>query len=107
MTKAAHIDLTIRAGRVAQFAWLVDEIDMTGWTGKAQIRKYANSPLIAEFEVTIDAENGIIEIEMDVETVNTIPVGRYQWELVVIKSDGSPVTFFEGSIAVEYSLVQL
>lgn len=55
-------------------------INLTGFTGAAQMRKHYTSVSYYTFNVAIDAVLGIVTLSMDANTTNTIPAGRYVYD---------------------------
>ena len=55
-------------------------INLTGFTGAAQMRKHYTSVSYYTFNVTIDAALGTVTLSMDANTTNTIPAGRYVYD---------------------------
>ena len=96
-------DITLYKGRDFQMPVYFrdinnDPIDLTGWTGQAQIRETAkpDSPLIMDLTVTVaDAALGKVLVTGDkADTKVCQGVGR--WDLVMINATGKSDSYLVG-----------
>lgn len=55
-------------------------INLTGYTGVAQLRKYYTSSNSTSFSVTMGGANGTITLSMNSATTNAISAGRYVYD---------------------------
>lgn len=75
-------------------------IDLSGFTGSAQMRKYYNSSRVYDFTVSFDSDNSVVLIEMSANTTNTIPSGRYVYDCEVTDSANVKTRLVEGIVTV-------
>lgn len=75
-------------------------VDLTGYTGVAQMRKHYTSLQYYSFTVTIDAPNGIVSLSMDSNTTNTIAAGRYVYDCELTSSNNVRSRLVEGIVTV-------
>ena len=76
-------------------------LDLTGYTGAAQLRKHSSSNKKFDFSVAFpDRENGIVRIDMTDTVTSSIKPGRYVYGLLLTASGGVRTRIVEGSALV-------
>ena len=101
----AILNLTIYRDRdfskTLYFKSLGVAMDLTGYTGKAEIRENKDDAnLIVALQVTIDPLIGSIVISLtDTQTI-LLPVGVLAWDLVLTDPHGSRQNYIEGQVDV-------
>jgi len=98
-------DLTIVQGEdFAQdiyFKTNTNVYSLKGYTAKSQIRPKAGSnELTAEFVCKVYPNDGYIHMELDAQTIENIPAGTYQYDLLLTKS-GSKAYYMGGKVYIE------
>jgi hypothetical protein len=56
-------------------------VDLFGYIGKAQIRKYYTSTTAVDFGVDIEANTGTVTLTLDANTSNNMEFGRYVYDV--------------------------
>lgn len=69
-------------------------VNLTGYTGKAQIRD-SDDNLLAEIEVTLGGALGTIALHMDLAVVMELEDGK--WDCTLTPSGGEPFVVMQGS----------
>jgi len=102
----ATVDLTIYQGAtfLQSFRWLIGTTgkDLTGWTGRMQIRSKPGDPvaivsLTTGAGITLDASgNIVVRIEATTSTAITARGGQYDLELVA--PSGDVTRFVQGKV---------
>ena len=77
-----------------------DVIDLTGFTGAAQMRKHYTSVTSYAFTVTINAGQGTVDLSITANTSNTIPAGRYVYDCELTDSNGKKSRLVEGIVTI-------
>ncbi len=76
-------------------------LDLTGYTGKSQMRKHASSTKKHDFTISFpDRTQGVVQVSMTDNTTKTIKPGRYIYDLILTDSGGSVERIVEGSALV-------
>jgi hypothetical protein len=76
-------------------------IDLTGYTGAAQMRKHYSSLTAYAFVVTVNQEAGTVTLTMNAATSNSIPYGRYVYDCELTKaSTGTVIRLIEGIVTI-------
>ena len=76
-------------------------LDLTGYTGAAQLRKHPSSTKKYDFVVNFpDRGNGIVRIDMTDTVTSGIKAGRYLYDILLTASGGSRTRIVEGSALV-------
>ncbi len=76
-------------------------IDLTGYTGAAQMRKHYSSLTAYAFVVTVNQEGGTVTLTMNAATSNSIPYGRYVYDCELTKaSTGTVIRLIEGIVTI-------
>lgn len=75
-------------------------IDLTGYTGAAQMRRHYTSVTAYNFTVTINASQGTVNLSLTANTSNTIPAGRYVYDCELTDNTGKKSRLVEGIVTV-------
>lgn len=75
-------------------------INLTGYTGKAQLRKYFTSSTSVDFEVLIAPDAGTVTLAMNSATTSTISPGRYVYDCVLYSNDNVVSRVLEGIVTI-------
>lgn len=75
-------------------------VDLTGYTGEAQIRKHYTSSTAYDFTVTITANTGIVTLAMTANNTANIDSGRYVYDCEITNSSGVVTRLVEGIVTV-------
>lgn len=75
-------------------------LNLAGYTGAAQIRKYYTSTTSYNFDVDITANTGQITLSLTANTTNNITAGRYVYDLEITDSGGVVSRVLEGIITI-------
>lgn len=73
-------------------------IDFTNYTANSQIRKSYSSSLYYSFNVS-GSNSGVLTLSMNAATTNTIPAGRYVYD-VEVETSGVRSRLVEGIVVV-------
>jgi hypothetical protein len=72
-------------------------VNLTGYTGAAQMRKHYSSSNAHNFTVSITAATGLVSLSMTANTTGNITAGRYVYDCELTKtSDGTVSRVIEG-----------
>lgn len=88
---ATTIDVTDEDGNV---------IDLTGFTGAAQMRKHYTSTTAYSFTVSITAVTGEVTLAMTANATNNVAAGRYVYDCELTDSVGTVSRLVEGIVTV-------
>ena len=75
-------------------------LDLTGYTGEAQLRKHYTSSTAVDFDVTINATAGQITLGLSANTTNNIVDGRYVYDVEITDSSNVISRILEGIVTV-------
>tara|TARA_B100001996_G_scaffold168754_1_gene128645 strand:+ start:225 stop:569 length:345 start_codon:yes stop_codon:yes gene_type:complete len=78
-------------------------MDLTGFTGCAELKKYESSSKVASFNVSLanDPTTGRISISMTDAVTATIKPGRYLYDVLISSATGKTTRVVEGSVMVK------
>jgi len=82
-------------------------LDLTGYTGAAQIRKYYTSSNATNFTVSITANTGLVELSLTSNTTNSMAGGRYVYDVEMTDSGGTVSRVLEGILTVKPGVTQI
>ena len=109
MTAGRH-DLTIEQGATFRrtFTWkdaAGAPINLPGYTAALQVRTGPNSPtpligLTTGAGITLGGAAGTIVVVMTDEQTDTLPHGKWRWDLKLTSPGGEDVRLLEGAVAV-------
>ena len=74
-------------------------VNLTGYTGAAQMRKHYSSIKSYAFNVSANSANGQVTLSMNAATSNTIPFGRYVYDCELL-SGNTISRIFEGIVTI-------
>lgn len=81
-----------------------DFLNLTGFTGKSEIRTTAGGTLVAEFDVQI-AGNEVI-LSLDSSTTASLKSGLYVWDLLLADSLGSRDRYVQGTVKINATVTK-
>lgn len=77
-----------------------DPIDLTGYTGRSQMRKHYTSSNSVSFTVSLGGTNGVVSLGLtSTQTANLIP-GRYVYDVEVVSSANVVSRIVEGIVTI-------
>lgn len=82
-------------------------VDLTGYTGAAQIRKHYSSATSFDFEVATGNTSGEVVLSMNASVSNTIPYGRFVYDCELTDSSGSISRIVEGMVTISPQVTRL
>jgi hypothetical protein len=88
---ATTIDVTDEEGNV---------VDLTGFTGAAQMRKHYTSTTYYAFTVSITAGTGEVTLSMTANATNNVAAGRYVYDCELTDGSGTVSRLVEGIVTV-------
>lgn len=74
-------------------------VDLTGYTGTAQLRKYYTSSTKHDFGVSINANTGVVTLNMAAANTSVITPGRYVYDCV-LESNNIVSRIIEGIVTI-------
>lgn len=77
-----------------------DLVDLTGYTGSAQLRKHFTSSNSTSFTVTLGGANGTVTLAMSANTTAGLVAGRYVYDVELVDSNGNIARLVEGIVTV-------
>jgi endoglucanase Acf2 len=80
-------------------------IDLTGYTGEGQIRKYYTSTTAIDFEISL-SNTGLVTIGLDANTSNHMEAGRYVYDVELSNGDGKVSRILEGIVTITPSVTR-
>lgn len=76
-------------------------LDLTGYTGSAQLRKHSASRGKYDFTLAfVDRANGVVKLSMTDTITSRIKPGRYIYDIILTDSTGLKERVVEGSVLV-------
>lgn len=75
-------------------------VNLTGYTGYAQMRKHYTSSNAYSFGVTIVPQDGEVVLAMSANTTETIAAGRYVYDCELVSVTGIRTRIVEGFVTV-------
>jgi hypothetical protein len=75
-------------------------VDLTGFTGAAQMRKHYTSTAQTAFTVSITANTGAVSLSLSANVTNTIAAGRYVYDCELTDNIGTVSRLIEGIVTV-------
>jgi hypothetical protein len=88
---ATTIDVTDEEGNI---------VDLTGFTGAAQMRKHYTSSTFYAFTVSITAATGEVNLAMSANVTNNVAPGRYMYDCELNDGTGTISRLVEGIVTV-------
>lgn len=77
-------------------------MDLTGYSGEAQMRKHYTSVTYYTFSVTIPSPtiNGEVSLSLSANATNDIPAGRYVYDCEIVSPAGKKSRLVEGIVTI-------
>lgn len=75
-------------------------IDLTGYSGTAQMRKHYTSVTFYSFTVTIYPQTGEVTLGLSANTTNSITPGRYVYDCELLDGNGKTSRLIEGIVTI-------
>ena len=84
-------------------------LDLTGYTGKGQLKKYASESQAGEFSFTLanDPKTGRFTIEMLSGVTSTLKPGSYMYDILIKDPSGTVTRAVEGTALVKKSVTRI
>lgn len=82
--------------------------NLSGYTPYAQIRKYPQTDVIAEFscEVLNPPTLGKLVLSLDYDTVSEIKEGKYLYDILLVASDNIQIRAVEGTVEISGNITE-
>lgn len=81
-------------------------IDISGYTGAAQMRKHYTSSTAKTFTVQLGGASGTITLSMSANTTANIEAGRYLYDVELTDVSGIVSRVFEGIVTVNPNITR-
>jgi len=83
-------------------------LNLTGYQGCAQLKKYESSTKSADFVIDFgnDRESGRVKISLSSSTSSSIKPGKYFYDVLLKKSDGTTTRVVEGTALVKKAITR-
>ena len=83
-----------------------DPIDLTGYTGAAQMRKHYTSSTATAFSVGLGGANGTITLGLSANATSNVSAGRYLYDVEIVDLSGLVSRVFEGVVTVNPNITR-
>jgi hypothetical protein len=77
-----------------------DAIDLTGYTGRSQMRKHYTSSNSQSFTVSLNSSLGIVTLSLSSSQTANLVAGRYVYDVEIINSSNVVSRIVEGIVTV-------
>lgn len=77
-----------------------DPINLTGYTGAAQIRKHYTSSNSTSFSVALGGVNGTVDLSLTPTQTSNLAAGRYLYDVELTSGSGTVSRIVEGIVTV-------
>jgi hypothetical protein len=77
-----------------------DAIDLTGYTGRAQMRKHYTSSNAQSFTVSLQSSNGTVTLSLTETQTANLTAGRYVYDVEVVSGANVVSRIVEGIVTV-------
>lgn len=77
-----------------------DPVDLTGYTGAAQMRKHYTSTNAHSFDVSVSTGSGVVTLSMNAAVTGNISPGRYVYDCELTDSAGTVSRLVEGIVTI-------
>lgn len=83
-------------------------LNLTGYEGCAQLKKYETSNKSADFSIDFgnDRMTGRVKISLGAETSSSIKPGKYFYDILLKKPDGTTTRVVEGTALVKKAITR-
>ena len=75
-------------------------LNLSGYTGAGQIRKYYTSTTAVNFDVVVTANTGTVTMELSSNTSNSMNSGRYVYDIELTDTSGIVSRIMEGIVTI-------
>lgn len=75
-------------------------VDLTGYTGRAQIRKHFASSNSVNFDVTVGGVEGSVTLSLSDTQTSAMRAGRYVYDVEVVSADNVVSRIVEGIVTI-------
>lgn len=75
-------------------------IDLTGYTGSAQIRKHYSSSNSTPFSVSIDSADGVVTLSLTSTQTRSLTAGRYVYDVELTNTSNVVSRIVEGIVTI-------
>lgn len=75
-------------------------ITLSGYTGEGQIRKYYTSSTAVDFDVSIQANTGVVTLQLTSAQTNAMEAGRYVYDVELTDSANIVSRILEGIVTI-------
>jgi hypothetical protein len=75
-------------------------VDLTGYTGSAEMKKHFLSNTFYTFTVILNIQQGSVSIDMTHNQTSVIPDGRYVYDVLLRDNNGYFIRIMEGQVDV-------
>ena len=75
-------------------------IDLTGYTGSAQIRKHYSSSNSTPFSVSIDSADGVVTLSLTSTQTGSLTAGRYVYDVELTNTSNVVSRIVEGIVTI-------
>jgi len=75
-------------------------VNLTGFTGAAQLRKHYTSTAQTAFTVSITANTGVVSLSLSANVTNNVAAGRYVYDCELTDAAGTVSRLIEGIVTV-------
>jgi hypothetical protein len=82
-------------------------VNLEGYTGAAQIRKYYTSSTAYDFDVIISANTGEVTLQMTSNVSSTIEAGRYVYDVYLTDENNKDSRIMEGIVTITPSVTRV
>lgn len=83
-----------------------DPVDLTLYTGAAQIRKHYTSSSATSMTVTLGGANGTITLSLSANATANLNAGRYLYDVELTDSGGDVSRVFEGIVTINPNITR-
>lgn len=77
-----------------------DAIDLTGYTGRSQMRKHYTSSNSQSFTVTLNSTEGTVNLSLSASQTSNLVAGRYVYDVEIVSSANVVSRIIEGIVTV-------
>lgn len=77
-----------------------EAMDLSGYTGAAQVRKHYTSSNSSAFSVELNTNTGTVTLSMSANTTANLVAGRYVYDVEITSGSGNVTRVVEGIVTV-------
>lgn len=77
-----------------------DPVDLSGYTGRSQIRKHYTSSNSVSFSVSLTEATGVVSLGLTANQTSILTAGRYVYDVEVVSSANVVSRIIEGIVTV-------